>query len=331
MIKSRYSFSRGLGIFILCIFLVMVHIVGIHYLMAIPFGLQYKADEIGMKDLVLLAEARSILEGMGVEYVNGVPLVMWTYFIGPPPTQRRLEQLVAVQEWCKETGITHIHVTRHNFMDFKVGYWPEELQESFPTTDDSPPILLSGVHVSDYLRIYIGYYFGGGYTDVKAPIIDVLNYRDLIMDVANDSSITFTGAGLGGEGGVACNSYGCLAAFGPSDRYCCSRVFKGFSRYGSVAVFASRPGCVILKEIYEHNNQYIVDVADRLRKHPPLSWRCCFAYDKVADDDYPIVWADLLGNITYATQSKYPEQVLVQKYTVEQSLNLSDYWEAQEH
>jgi len=324
---TKLTSIRSIGI--LCWFITLIVLFCRH--IRVASGPDISRVDHSVVNVSGLKTARMLLEGMGVEYVNDVPLVMWTHFIGKPPTGNRLKQLEAIEEWCNETGVTHIHVTQENFMDFKVGYWSEEFEASFPENEESPPTMLSANHLSDYLRAYVGYYFGGGYTDVKSPVREVLNYRDLLMDVANDPNIYLTGAGLPDYQYIACNIYGCSEVFGPFDRYCCGRVVNNPRQFASIALFASRPGNLIFKEIYELNSQYLEDVSEKLRANPPRTWRCCFDYwDLDSENGYPVMWADLMGNIAYPLQEKYLEHVLPQQYFLTASVNLDTYFDVAE-
>jgi len=170
--------------------------------------------------------------------------------------------------------------------------------------------LLAANHLSDYLRAYIGYYYGCGYTDVKAP------NRDILMDISIDKNVYLTGPYLDYAWHVACNGYGCLKVFGPHNRYCCEDVTDMYGSMVSVAFFASRPV-----------NRCLLDVADKVKKHPSRAWRCCLNYNDLdSDQDYPVLWADLMG---YHPIS-FMNHVLYQNNRIGDSVHLIDYHDASE-
>jgi len=277
------------------------------------FETYYKPDKL---HVAAFDSAYRILDELGVVYLNDVPLVMWTFLIGPPITDEyELKYMEALKDWCKRTRVHHIHINQENIMDFKVAEWPSELQDSLPTTttttDDSSPVLLSGNHISDYLQSYFGFYFGGGFTEIRAPNTDVLNYRDLLVDLAYSPTIAIIGGKLSSPGSVDCSTNGCLAVHGTED--CCRKVKESYEEFVSNVMFGTRPGNIIFKDILDNNNEFIKSV-------PAQEW-------DYGEDSHPIARNDLLGNISFILQEKYINHVAQQEWNVNDLFHGKDYFD----
>jgi len=205
-------------------------------------------DDITANHVAAFASAKAILQTMGVSYNHDVPQVMWTHYLGTDNTST--VELDAITRICSESNIAHIHLTESNFMDFQVGYWPEEFEQAvLDSTDGILPHETSAERLSEYLRAYIGYFFGGGYTDLLIPN-QQLDYKLLLNNVAIDANIHIAGPYPTIED-VVCSTYGCIDVYGKTDPYCCTRVKSKLTSYSSFSVFASRPGCLICRDIIE--------------------------------------------------------------------------------
>src|SRR5690606_35753476 len=90
-----------------------------------------------------------------IEYINGVPLVIWCYWAGEPMNKNRqisfytlVDNIEVPVFLIDRTTIKSVEVPAHPF------------HPTFP--------YLSAVHQSDYIRIYLLHHYGGGWHDIKA-------------------------------------------------------------------------------------------------------------------------------------------------------------------
>lgn len=107
---------------------------------------------------------------------NGVPKVIWCYWAGGPMNESRTKSFEVL---LANIGVTVCLVNRENVTDFVQTKKP--LHPAFG--------YLSAVHQSDYLRAYLLHFYGGGWHDIKATL---MNYEK-VWDSFSDPNIHLIG------------------------------------------------------------------------------------------------------------------------------------------
>jgi len=257
-------------------------------------------------------KARALLMDRGVEFIDrDVPKVIWTFF-GGPLSENRAKGLEMIDDYALKRGLKHIHVTFDNIHDFEAAEWHPVFEDSLGANEKGLPKLLSGDHISDYFRAYIGYYFGGWYSDVK-PLreeVDVLDYLENMA--AADKSLTGFVEELGG---VGYSRWAAEMVGAPIEEVHASR-----DRLISNGAFGTRPGSVIFSDLVDINDEHLTRVEETLRQHPAVEWRCC------QDAEYPIEWANLFGNILHSLEYLHPKEMhIISNMTIKQAYELDNY------
>lgn len=104
-------------------------------------------------------------------YRNGVPVVVWCYWEGPPMTGNRLLSFTYLTQ---NIGVPVCLVTPENISVF--------LKDTHPLPSAYPD--LSVVHRSDYIRAYLLHHYGGGWHDIKATEV---SYAKVWEEFENDA------------------------------------------------------------------------------------------------------------------------------------------------
>jgi len=95
-----------------------------------------------------------------IEFINGVPKVVFVCWFGgykvdyQKMSKNRFE---AFKSLVEKIGVPIILITSKNYSSFVKQTHP--IHKSFD--------ILSGVHKSDYMRVYLLHHYGGGYHDIK--------------------------------------------------------------------------------------------------------------------------------------------------------------------
>jgi hypothetical protein len=95
-----------------------------------------------------------------IEFINGVPKVVFVCWFGGYQVDHQKmskNRFDAFTSLVKNIGVPVILITNNNYSSFIKKTHP--IHKSFD--------LLSGVHKSDYMRVYLLHYYGGGYHDIK--------------------------------------------------------------------------------------------------------------------------------------------------------------------
>jgi len=261
-----------------------------------------------------LKEAKQILVDRGVDYFDGVPQVLFTYYCGPMPSERKTA-LEKFPVWTKRQGLTHIHINNDNVRDFQVSPWHRVMENSITLKDDGSPSMLSCNHISDYLRNYLGFYYGGWWSDVKHMNEQLPD--QFLLDITRD--FASTGKGVGGFRRYGRpnhpNEYvGDLSSYARrffhirySDVVAKSDV-NGQSEFICVGLFVARPGNRVTNTVLNLDN-IILTATEPLLAHFPAPYRLC-CYDGVAF--YPINWAELAGGLMDPISTiVYPEDLYI--------------------
>lgn len=275
-----------------------------------------------------LAAARARLEGLGVRYVGDVPLVAWSLWFGELAGGRS-SAMKAFEEWVDEQDVAHFLLTPDNLRDFILPEAPLSDLQEFSLTHMTPekPAAMSSVHLSDSLRGYLLYYYGGYYFDIKWPKrTDGGGFAAMPFDIAEDLTLLgnspdqwLLGMRELEKDTLGCNDIYChhinecppawipWIPSGPFSRRCscCPQVLKSLRSMPEAFIacgsMASRPGNQLLED-WLHISRL------RLDDGYPLAMKCPAKKHRDRERDecgYPFAWTDLWGSILHPLEYHY--------------------------
>jgi len=187
------------------------------------------------------------------------PSILWTFWFGPPMLQNRKKCFDSM----KAIGLKHIHITPENIDEYLK--WPVH-----PAVKH-----LSGIHKSDYFRIYFLLHYGGGYSDIKPPIESWLPHLEKLN---KDSNAWMCGVPETKNGIASPPGY---------------KLSKHYQKLICNCFFIARPQNPYLQRVHQKQNEILDKHYENLIKHPPPNDRCC----KHHENGYPLRWAEILGEI----------------------------------
>jgi hypothetical protein len=197
----------------------------------------------------------------------------------------------SIKSFQKQSGCKIILVTEKNFKNFESLEYP--MHPLFEC--------LSAVDKSDYLRAYLMYNYGGGYSDVKKCMFNWVEYFDFLEKA---SEISFIACPLINENGISNFS---------NDTEIIKSAKKEYYRYASCAQFIFKPKTDIAKRWIDEIHMKLDKVYNILEKNPalhpyasPRSFVKAHTVDPglvaLFSNEYPIGWMDLAGDIFYKIQ-----------------------------
>lgn len=206
-----------------------------------------------------------------------IPRVIHTVWFGDHMPQRRRHSLEALR--ALNPGIPVTLIGENNINDYILPEHP--LHPAFWN--------LTSVHQSDYLRIYMMHFHGGGYSDLKnpyhpwgpmfdalqsAPQCDVLGYREITSNYTSENPRT-----LGED-------------------------LKKFYRFLiAPSAFIMRPYSLFTACTYRELLRRMDYCAPALTDSPVQD-----TYH--LPHSYPVWWGELMGDIIHCLSLRYPERVL---------------------
>jgi hypothetical protein len=197
----------------------------------------------------------------------------------------------SIDSFINDSGCKVVLITGDNLKDFEA-----EDYKMHPLFSN-----LSSVDKSDYLRAYLMYNYGGGYSDVKKCMFDWSQYFDQLN---NDNTIDFIACPLINEHGITNFS---------NDQSIVAKAKTEYYNYSSVAQFIFKPKTDIAKRWIDEIHMKLDKMYDILEKNPalhPYARPRGFVKSHTVDpefvalfsNEYPIGWMDLAGNIFYKIQ-----------------------------
>ena len=107
------------------------------------------------------SDSTNLWRANGISFRNGVPFVTYSFWFGDQVRGKRKEALESFKE---NIGTPFWLFTQENISDFELANHPFHPAAKYTLENN---VGLSGVHLSDYLRHYFSYHFGGAYHDIK--------------------------------------------------------------------------------------------------------------------------------------------------------------------
>lgn len=221
--------------------------------------------------------ARTFLELPPPSYSEGtdIPQVIYTIWLGPPMSARRRDSLDGLRQANPSLDVRLI--TEDDLDQYLLPEHP--LHPTFPH--------MSVVHQSDYIRLYLMHFHGGGYSDLKParrswqPSFDRMSDPQILVTAYREVSTAYVGAAPRQLGVDLRRHYRQLA--GPS-------------------AFIMRPRSVFTASFYREFLRRL-DYYDPAFRLSPVS----DPYELPAS--YPLWWGELMGDILHALSLRYHDRV----------------------
>jgi hypothetical protein len=167
---------------------------------------------------------------------------------------------------------------------------------------------LSAIHKSDYLRCYLMYHYGGGYSDLKNKNI---NWDEGFTKMNNDKNIMIMGVKTTYE-----ETYAGIEEWDENTK---NNILSNIDTLFCMSYFICRPKSPIVSEWYNELNLRLDRFLPKLKKNPAKYPRECFhpeagcAFPKPIWENpniriktnYPVSWNILLCQILTPLQMKY--------------------------
>ena len=237
-----------------------------------------------------------------ITYKNGVPFVAYGIWFGDKMQGDRLK---VFEQLKKNIGTEFVLITTENVEEFEHEGYPFHPLVKYSLKNKKG---LSGVHMSDYLRIYISYHFGGAYHDIKLRLKD--QSISHCWTYFNDSNIWIVG--MPNKGGPAGHDevkryileYENLGGEFIFTQDC------GWDRANSVddrlignGAWIARPNTDIFRKVNEFAERRLDRWMNKVIQHPVENFgRCCQSGEVPG---YPVPWAALQGSIFHPYQAVY--------------------------
>ena len=223
-----------------------------------------------------------------VEYVHGVPKVVYIVWFGRKISQNRLQ---ALNSLIKNIKVPYILITEDNYKNFEVEDHP--IHPAFK--------YLSGNHQSDYLRAYLLHHYGGSYHDIK--------YRDrgwsCEWEDFKDENIWMKSSAEIQPDHVGYDL----------DHPETKSIQKEYRSLGSMCWIISRKRTKYTQELLEKIDQKLDLHHSKLKHHPsvkPAGYYADRPMEKLHKrDKYPLRWLELMGEHYHLLMYKYKDHMLL--------------------
>lgn len=221
----------------------------------------------------------------GIEYINGVPRVVFIFWFSNKEyliefTVRRYN---ALQSLINNIKVPVIIITNENYKNWEVNDHP--IHEGFS--------YLSGNHKSDYLRAYILYHYGGGYHDIKWR---EKSWENEWEKFSNDNIWII------GRREIRSDNIG----YNPlkNEQWVQNEYLKLIT-FGWVIC---RQKNEYLKILLNKINNILTDKLEELKYNPAPNSRCGNCVN-CSENDYPLRWLELMGEISHPLQLNYTQYI----------------------
>ena len=162
---------------------------------------------------------------------------------------------------------------------------------------------LTDTHKSDYLRVYIAYHFGGGYTDIKFTFNDWSEKFENLSD-SDKYCLAYPETDISGP---------CLNLAEKIDPLSVPEMKNNYKFFPGTSAFIFKKHTPFAADVLNMMHQLLDKYAESLKLHPG---RFSNEYrNKLLPDGtnskYPLDWVELLGdNFHYLAYFKYKEKIL---------------------
>jgi len=193
-------------------------------------------------------------------------------------------------------------ITKHNLANWVLDGFPLHPAYNY----------LSTIHKSDYLRCYLLYHYGGGYSDIK---YNNINWGEAFSKIHQEKEITLMG--------VKTTQGHTIAGIEEWSKTTEENIRKNMDDLVVMGFFVCKAKTIIVEEWYNELNKRLDDFLPSLSKYPAKFTRECFHPDlgyalekpiwETPNPDkktlYPLSWNIILGQILYPIQLKYLKHI----------------------
>ena len=221
----------------------------------------------------------------GIEIINGVPKVVFIMWFShkdyiPEFSVRRFN---ALQSLITNLKVPIIIITNENYKFWEIKEHP--IHEGFN--------YLSGVHKSDYLRVYLLYHYGGGYHDIK--------WREKTWEIEWEKFMN-PNIWLVGRRELKAD----YIAYDPEKDE--KWVQNEFNKLITMGWVISRPNNEIMQILLNKINLKLDNKLNMLKLKPAPYSRCGIG-NGCNEDEYALRWLELLGEIIHPLLLNYTEHI----------------------
>lgn len=239
-----------------------------------------------------------------IEYVNGVPKVVYVCWFGGYKKNLPLmsyKRFCAFKSLVETISVPVLLLTYSNYKSFvKEGY---PLNKSFN--------YLTGVHKSDYFRIYMLKHYGGGYHDIKWRNDGWENEWEKDNWTKNEN-IWMYGRRESNENAIA---------YPPGKKY----IQKEYSKLVTMGWIICKKNTIFTNELIKKVENILDNKYDILKQYPGKK-SCGYYFDKpfelVKDNCYPLRWLEILGEVFHPLMLKYNNHI---KYGLKDAIKKKGY------
>jgi hypothetical protein len=182
-----------------------------------------------------------------------------------------------------KTGFEIILITNKNLSNYILKNEP--LHESFT--------YLSETHKADYLRTYFMHFYGGAYSDIKNI---TGSWNEAYSDLINDKTKYANGVKEVGEYGVAVHYNHSLN----------KEIRENWYKLIGNGGYIFRKNTPFTTEWYNTMLQKMNEISEQLKKYPSTNPQQVYSDTY----EYPLRWAELLGEIFHPICYKYNKNIL---------------------
>ncbi len=223
-----------------------------------------------------------------VNYINGVPEIVYICWFGETISKNRLDGLKTLINNIK---IPYLLITDDNVYDYQVSGEPYHKCFKY----------LSGNHKSDYIRSYMLHHYGGAYHDIKYRYSDWIGqWTDF-----NDNNIWIK---------TRPERYPSWVGYdidNPSTKWIQSK----YNELGTMGWVICRPRTPYTGELLDKINKTLNKHENNLTKNPSIKSGGYYSdkpFDKVYDPTnmYPMRWLELMGEHYHLLMYKYKDHLI---------------------
>lgn len=171
---------------------------------------------------------------------------------------------------------------------------------------------LSSIHKSDYLRCYLMYYYGGGYSDLKKtsgswiPAFNKLKNNEYLWVVGHDVDNINPPSNLKNKS----------IDYNECSKELEKKLYENKNNFIGVGFFIFKKNTKLINDWYKELNKRLDNFYEELKQHPakfdreskngtPKPWWEGGNFN----NNYPISWTRILGQILYPLQLDYLDRI----------------------
>ena len=211
------------------------------------------------------------------------------------------KRFLAFKSLVETISVPIILITNYNYESFIKEEYP--LHESFK--------YLSGVHKSDYFRVYMLHHYGGGYHDVK--------WRDTGWEDewkkdnwTKNGNIWMYGRRESNENAIA---------YPPGKKY----IQKEYNKLVTMGWIICKKKTKFTEDLINKVDNILTDNYDKLIKFPGVVSSGYYyqnPFDLVKENSYPLRWLEILGEVFHPLMLKYNDKI---KFGLKDALKKKGY------